>query len=99
MRTVLVKNFDLDFYKKVSGVYIFKNIINGRVYVGESCNLWRRLNEHLKLRTGHEALVHDYRLELVELVIITGPEFKSAEYRKLFEKISQQNYSLFYKRN
>lgn len=30
------------------GIYLFKNIINGKVYIGSSKNIYRRKNEHLK---------------------------------------------------
>jgi len=35
-----------ELYKK-SGVYIIKNIVSNSAYIGESTNLYRRLNEHI----------------------------------------------------
>lgn len=34
-----------DIFKK-SGIYCIKNIINNRVYIGSSCNLYKRFNAH-----------------------------------------------------
>lgn len=35
-------------YEKKPGIYIFTNLVNGKVYVGETMNMRRRMREHYK---------------------------------------------------
>lgn len=35
--------------EKLSGIYIIKNLINGKIYIGQSKNLAQRRNTHLSL--------------------------------------------------
>lgn len=37
-----------DKFEKCAGIYIFTNLINGKVYVGEALNIQRRIYKHLK---------------------------------------------------
>ena len=38
-------------YEKKPGIYKISNILNGKSYIGQSINLYRRLNEHLKSKS------------------------------------------------
>lgn len=35
-------------YKGVAGIYIFKSSVKGKVYIGSTCNLYKRINNHIK---------------------------------------------------
>lgn len=39
--------------KNVSGIYLIKNVINNKVYIGQSINIERRINDHKKLLKGN----------------------------------------------
>jgi group I intron endonuclease len=38
----------IDNFEKLPGVYIIKNLINGKYYIGESLNIKNRISQHCK---------------------------------------------------
>lgn len=44
---------------KVAGVYVLENVLNGKIYVGSSKNIARRIYEHFKdLKGGRHHSIH-----------------------------------------
>jgi len=51
----------IDNFEKLSGIYIIKNLINGKCYVGETINVYNRIAGH-RNRVGaekHRCLIHN----------------------------------------
>ena len=41
-------------YKRISGIYKIENAVNGKIYIGQSCNLKQRINEHKRNLKNNE---------------------------------------------
>jgi len=57
LNTIMAKINDTD-YKSIRGIYILKNIINGKEYIGKSMNIKERMKKHTfsKILTIHKAI-------------------------------------------
>ena len=58
-------HINLTGFLPIAGVYKITNLVNGRIYIGQSTDIYARLSEHVKmLTTGvhHNAsMLHDFR--------------------------------------
>lgn len=67
----------------ITGIYALRNKVNGRMYIGQSCDIYRRFGEHKK--KGHEInkrLKEDYEKfgkETFELVILEECSFEELD--------------------
>jgi len=52
---------DIRSYPKNSGVYLFRNKLNGKVYVGESVNMRARMSGHINDRSTESKKLHVHR--------------------------------------
>jgi len=48
-------------HKNISGIYCIRNIVNGKVYIGKSKNIWNRIHGHVSsLRIGNKKHENSY---------------------------------------
>jgi len=72
----------------VAGVYIIRNIINGKYYAGESLNLYDRISHHKiqKNQVIHKA-IKKYGIDNFEIYIEYLPDFKKEDLLLLEEQL------------
>ena len=52
--------YPIDKKEKLSGIYVISNLINGKVYIGQSKNLAQRIVAHLSLARHIKKIVNQY---------------------------------------
>lgn len=77
MYTVITKE-DFKKYKHVAGIYMFRNKINDKKYIGQSINLYNRLTEHLYRISTKDVHTHvlykavqKYGIDNFEICVLT----------------------------
>lgn len=77
-----------DTFKSLPGIYIMTNIINGKVYVGESINIKNRLRMH---RYRDNQVIHaafqKYGIENFEVYVEYFPSFSKEDLVELEDKL------------
>jgi group I intron endonuclease len=77
-----------DKFEKLSGIYIIKNLINGKVYVGESFNIHKRIKEH---KTQKKLIIHSalkkYGIDNFEVYVEYLPDFSKNDRLDLEEQL------------
>ena len=52
----------IPFTKKVSGIYKIENKINGKIYIGQSVDVYRRLKKHIwEIKNNNNVLYKAFR--------------------------------------
>jgi group I intron endonuclease len=77
-----------DKFEKCPGIYIFTNLINGKVYVGETLNIERRIPEHLSKTNQiiHRA-IRKYGVENFKVEVYYLPDFKEKDLVELQDQL------------
>ena len=77
-----------DKFKILPGIYVIENRINGKIYVGETINIHKRISEH---RTQNDLVIHaalkKHGLENFKVYIIYCPSSTKLERLDLEEKL------------
>lgn len=77
-----------DKFEKLPGIYIIKNLINGKVYVGESVNVKQRMRKH---KTVYCQVVHNafkkHGMENFDVYVEYLPNFKKTDLVTLEEEL------------
>lgn len=85
-----------DTYKKEAGIYIFTNKINGKVYVGETMNIYDRMSRHrlMKDKTYFHNALRKYGWENFQIEIEYFPNFCKINLLDLEEELIKRFNSL-----
>lgn len=70
-------------FKKIAGVYVLKNIVNGKKYVGQSKNLYKRIDEYIRgwyTNPHFKYAVQHYGFEKFEIESITICDIDDLDY-------------------
>lgn len=79
--------------KEKCGIYLIRNLINGKVYIGKSTDIYRRIVSHIsslnleKLSNENEHLINSwkkYGKELFEYIILEECSFELLKEKELF---------------
>jgi predicted GIY-YIG superfamily endonuclease len=79
-----------DKFNKLAGIYIIKNLINGKIYVGETLNIHKRMCEHrTKKKNGY--LIHKaftkYGIDKFEVYVEYFPNFSKTDLWDIEEQL------------
>jgi group I intron endonuclease len=71
------------------GIYLIRNTVNGKVYVGQSSHIYRRWREHKKaMRLGYKSYLHDamrkHGLDAFEHVVLELCDFDTMDEREAY---------------
>ncbi len=69
-----------DKFKSLPGIYIIKNLINGKMYIGETVNVSARMRKHKSVTTQiiHKAF-KKHGIENFEIYVEYFPDFKKSD--------------------
>lgn len=84
-----------DKFESSAGIYIFKCLINGKYYIGESLNIERRMNEHLRKKNQiiHRA-IQKHGADNFEITVYYLPNFEEKDLLDLEEALIKRFDSL-----
>ena len=91
---ILKRLYDRHKYGKISGVYILR-FTNGKIYIGSSKNIDRRITEHLENLVNRDKLPW-YIAAAKENNIPTREELSHLSYKAKLKKINNMNIQIYY---
>lgn len=77
-----------DIFENLPGIYIMTNLINGKVYIGESVNIKNRMRKH---KNGRFQIIHEaikkYGMNNFEIYVEYLPDFKKNDLIELEKEL------------